>query len=167
MVDRILKAYFVVTTLMIIAVPAVDAQNVKVYHLSRDKNIGQGMQALRSHDFNSASYYLSKAAKSRQTKARKASLYNNVCAVDFVLKRFDSALDACNAAIKLDRKNWKLLLNRGNIYRDTGYFTLAKRDYRLAAKYREKELIILEAMSVLATFEESNNKRRMMAVNTN
>ncbi len=167
MTDKTLKAYFILIALIFTGVPALDAQNVKIYHLSRDKNIEQGMRALRNQDFPSASYYLWKAAKSRQTKARKASLYNNVCAVDFVLRRFDSALDACNAAIKLDRNNWKSLLNRGNVYRDTGYFTLAKQDYRLASKYRENEPMILKAITILTTLEKSNEKRRMMAVNTN
>ncbi|UTW56731.1 hypothetical protein [Kordiimonas sp. SCSIO 12610] len=154
MLYRFTKLTAVLITMSISFSLAAEAQSTKVYHMARDKNIERGMKAISDQNFEKASHNLWRAANSNQTKTRQVTIYNNICAVEFVLERYESALNACDKALKLDRINWRVLLNRGNIYRETGYFDKARLDYRAVSKLRPGEPMLPEAQRSLAIKEQ-------------
>ena len=167
MINRAMKIFIVALIPVLFWDTAGFGQNVKVYHMARDKNIEQGMRALSVEDFQSASYFLWKAARSNQAKARKVSIYNNICAVDFVLEKYKRALKACNAALTLDKRNWRALLNRGSVYRNIGKFELAKQDYHAVRKIRPDEAMLVKAQQILAKYEGLQQSSGLVAVNGN
>jgi tetratricopeptide (TPR) repeat protein len=166
MVEQIMKTSIVIVTLLLSFSINVESQSVKVYHMTQDRNIERGMEALSNREFERASHYLWKAATSNQTAERKVSIYNNVCAVDYVLERYETAMDACNAALKLDRRNWRVLLNRANIYRDIGLFEKADNDYKKAMKIRPNEPMIMLAFNTMTELQKQSSISNIVAVNS-
>jgi Tfp pilus assembly protein PilF len=165
MTNTIMKTSIAALTLIMSFGSIAEAQSVKVYHMTQDRNIARGMDALSNSEFQKASHYLWKAARSNQTVERKVSIYNNICAVDYVLERYDSAMDACNSALKLDRRNWRVLLNRANIFRDLGSFHEAGQDYKKAMIIRPNEPMVINAFSVLTQLKRQAATRDLIALN--
>src|SRR4051812_23838510 len=57
-----------------------------------------------------------------------AAGHSNACAGYVLLKRWTDALAQCNAALELDKSNWRTYNNRASIYVEKGLFDLAMRD---------------------------------------
>ena len=62
------------------------------------------------------------------TTQEKAAGHSNACAGYVLLKQWPEALAQCNAALVLDKSNWRTFNNRASIYVEKGLFDLAMRD---------------------------------------
>ena len=125
------------------------ASDAETYYLRHNTDLKEGMRALKAGELETASTYLKKAAQSDLKKAHKSSVLNNLCAVDNALERFDSAKEACDSAIKVDRYNWRAWVNSGHVAKAMGEYDLAMKNYRRATRLGGDKHMISEAVASL------------------
>ncbi|WCL52622.1 hypothetical protein [Gimibacter soli] len=134
------------------------AANAQTFYGYNDPNLKAGMEAITEGNLETASEYLAKAARSINGGERQQIAYSNLCAVDLALGRLDSAKDACDTAIRFDKRDWRAFVNRGHLNRLSGDTDAALADYRRAAKLNpESEL----AGRVLARMETSLQSKQL------
>lgn len=121
----------------------------QVFYFSEDSNIKQAEKAIRSGDLVNASRYYHRAVLSRLGKERLLPTLNNICIIDYALKEYQQAKDACSAAIREDRKFWQAYVNRGNVKRAMGDIYGAEEDYKRAVRLNPHKKVAQQALDNL------------------
>jgi len=121
----------------------------QVFYFSEDSNIKHAEKAIRSGDLVSASRYYHRAVRSGLGKERLLPTLNNICIIDYALKEYHQAENACSAAIREDRKFWQAYLNRGNVKRAMGDAYGAEDDYKRALRLNPHKKMAQQALDNL------------------
>jgi tetratricopeptide (TPR) repeat protein len=66
--------------------------------------------------------------KAAVTVQENAAGHSNACAGYILLRQWAEALAQCNAALELDKSNWRTYNNRASIYVEKGLYDLAMHD---------------------------------------
>jgi tetratricopeptide (TPR) repeat protein len=90
--------------------------------------LARGAEALESGRIAEGIQLTLEGLKVAATKQETAAGHSNACAGYVLQKQWADALVHCNAAIELDRSNWRTYNNRAGIYIAQGLFDLAMRD---------------------------------------
>lgn len=83
------------------------------------------------------------------TVQENAAGHSNACAGYVLLKRWTEALAQCNAALEIDKSNWRTYNNRASIYVETGLYELALRDLEAGFALAPGAPILKESLRIL------------------
>src|SRR3954447_539057 len=78
-----------------------------------------------------------------------AAGHSNACAGYVLLKRWTDALAQCNAALELDKSNWRTYNNRASIYVEKGLYDLAMRDLEAGLALAPGAATLHESLRIL------------------
>jgi tetratricopeptide (TPR) repeat protein len=78
-----------------------------------------------------------------------AAGHSNACAGYVLLKQWAEALAQCNAALELDRSNWRTYNNRASIYVEKGLYDLAMRDLEAGLALAPGAATLHESLRIL------------------
>jgi tetratricopeptide (TPR) repeat protein len=83
------------------------------------------------------------------TAQENAAGHSNACAGYVLLERWPEALAQCNAALALDKSNWRTYNNRASIYVEQGLYDLAMRDLEAGLALAPGAPTLHESMRIL------------------
>lgn len=145
--------FFTITNLFLMG--AANAKDGN-YYFHLNPNIKAGITAMKNEEWSKASIHLKKAVKINLDKELKGKLFNNLCAVELKRAALESARKACDAAIRLDRSNWRALANRSSIFSVLGEYRKAEKDLARAASLKPNAPIIA---TLRASLEKRNEPK--------
>ena len=90
--------------------------------------LAEGAAALEAGRIEAGIQLTLEGLKVAITTQESAAGHSNACAGYVMLKRWAEALAQCNAALELDKSNWRTYNNRASIYVEKGLYDLAMRD---------------------------------------
>ena len=90
--------------------------------------LAEGAAALEAGRIEAGIQLTLEGLKVASTAQENAAGHSNACAGYVLLKRWAEALTQCNAALELDKSNWRTYNNRASIYVEKGLYDLAMRD---------------------------------------
>lgn len=79
----------------------------------------------------------------------RAAGHSNLCAGYALLKQWDEALEQCNAALAIDRSNWRTFNNRAAVYVGKGLYDLALADLRAGLELSPNSRTLLESLRIV------------------
>jgi len=103
-----------------------------VYYSPGNNQVKLGIEAMEAQNFEQASKRFNNALRLTVGPKTRAIVLNNLCAVDYQREALEQALRACNQAVRTNKKDWRALANRGNVYVAMGEFTKAKDSFERA-----------------------------------
>jgi tetratricopeptide (TPR) repeat protein len=83
------------------------------------------------------------------TVQENAAGHSNACAGYVLLKQWTEALAQCNAALELDKSNWRTYNNRAAIYVEKGLYDLAMRDLEAGLALAPGAPTLCESLRIL------------------
>ena len=83
------------------------------------------------------------------TVQENAAGHSNACAGYVLLKQWAEALAQCNAALDLDKSNWRIYNNRAAIYVEQGLYDLAMHDLEAGLALAPSAPTLLESVRIL------------------
>ncbi len=89
--------------------------NAETIYFTANVNIERAEEAIKQHDLGRAEKYLVRAIRSNLSEEQKSHVLSSLCGVRLEQGLFDQALTDCEAALRLDRKNWVALNNQASI----------------------------------------------------
>jgi len=101
----------------------------QIYHVEQNYNLKQASKAVVVKNWEQASKYLKRATKNSLANEQLQAALIDLCAIDYTLGRLESAKEACDRAIRVNRKAWQAFYNRGHVYRALGQKKAAAADY--------------------------------------
>ncbi|MGH8139343.1 MAG: hypothetical protein ACREVV_14310 [Steroidobacteraceae bacterium] len=93
-----------------------------------------------------------------------AAGHSNACAGYALLKQWDAALVQCNAALDLDRSNWRIYNNRAAIYVAKGLYELAMSDLNAGLRLAPRSATLLESVRIAEKNRRLTSRRGRKAV---
>jgi tetratricopeptide (TPR) repeat protein len=90
--------------------------------------LSEGATALEAGHIEEGVRLTLEGLKVAVTVQENAAGHSNACAGYVLLKQWSEALTQCNAALELDKSNWRTYNNRAAIYVEKGLYDLAMRD---------------------------------------
>ncbi|WP_420429474.1 hypothetical protein [Kordiimonas sp.] len=127
--------------LLALGIWAAEAQaQTQVFHITQDRALLKGNEAMQSGDIESALVHYRKAVGKDLTAKERTMAFNSICAAEFVLGNAEAAAEACTAAIEGDNGYWKAFVNRGNARKALGDREGAIADYCRAHDLRPSQV---------------------------
>jgi Flp pilus assembly protein TadD len=125
-----LKSILATGLLAAMATPAMadDAAMQFSVESNATRTIGSSATAFERGEFEKSVAFSKYALKQGLKKSRKAAAYSNLCAALGELGEFNDAMEACNAAVEYNPKNWRALSNRAVLHAQAGNDELARAD---------------------------------------
>ena len=135
-----------------VVLPAISEQaTAQTIYLERSVSLEKGARAMHAGDIKTAVRYFRRAARAGLAKDHEIFAQTNICALDYLLTNFKTAKKACTKAIRLDRRNWRALYNRGHVYQALNNFEKAEADYKRAGRLHSKDGRIEASITRLAS----------------
>lgn len=78
-----------------------------------------------------------------------AAAHSNLCAGYGMLKRWEEALRHCNAALEIDRTNWRTYNNRAAVYTGKGLYDLALTDLQSGLEIAPESRTLKRSLQVV------------------
>ena len=113
------------------------------------RSIRASATAFDKGQFKKSVSFSNYALKQGLKKSRKTAAYNNLCAALGAQAEYESAMEACNAALELKPENWRALSNRAVIYSLTGDEEKARADMQAAILLASDEPKLAQNIEIL------------------
>lgn len=93
----------------------------------------------------------------------RAAGHSNLCAGYAALKRWDDALVHCNAALELDRDNWRAYNNRAAVFVGKELYDLAVADVQAGLQLNPGSRTLRKSLQIVLDHKRLNAERRRSA----
>jgi tetratricopeptide (TPR) repeat protein len=142
-------AFAVFITLLWATSPAVERMGSKTVVGPNNTLLAEGAAALVAGRIETGIQLTLEGLKVATSAQENAAGRSNACAGYVLLKRWTEALAQCNAALELDKSNWRTYNNRASIYVEKGLYELAMRDLEAGFALAPGEPVLKESLRIL------------------
>ncbi len=142
-------AFAVLITVAWVTSPAVERMGSKTVVGPNNPLLAEGAAALEAGRIEAGIQLTLEGLKVAATAQENAAGHSNACAGYVLLKRWPEALAQCNAALELDKSNWRTYNNRASIYVEKGLYDLAMRDLEAGFALAPGAPILKESLRIL------------------
>ncbi len=118
--------------------------------------IRRGNVYIEQGEIEKAKKTLSKALNSKLTSRQRANAHNGLCVVSIKEEEWGEAMRQCDAAIKINRVNWRFYNNRGNVYLGLGQLDLARENYQRGLRIAPKSRTLAINVAILEDYAQRN-----------
>jgi tetratricopeptide (TPR) repeat protein len=114
-----------------------------------DSLLADGAAALEAGRIEEGVQLTLEGLKAALTVQENAAGHSNACAGYVLLKQWPEALAQCNAALELDKSNWRTYNNRAAIYVEKGLYDLAMNDLEAGLALAPGAATLRESVRIL------------------
>jgi tetratricopeptide (TPR) repeat protein len=147
----LMRALFALLATLIAGVPleaAEPAQSATVIG-PNNAHLAAGAQALENGQAEEGIRLTHEGLRAPNKPEDVAAGHSNLCAGYGMLKRWDEALKHCNAALALDRTNWRTFNNRAAVYTGKGLYELALTDLQSGLELAPESRTLKRSLQVV------------------
>ena len=114
----------------------------------------RGNAYIEQGEIQKAKKALSRALETKLTPGQRANAHNSLCVANIKEEEWDAAMRQCNAAIKINRANWRFYNNRGNVYLGLGQLDLALKNYQRGLRIAPKSKALATNVAILEDYAQ-------------
>lgn len=140
---------FIAASLLMVSLPAAQANAADVIRIHSSDLLRQGITALRKGNMERAIVSLEKFLDQPASRSNRVAAHNNLCIAYHFAGDLDNAIEQCDLAIELNPKYWRAYNNRGNVHLTAGAYAEAGSDYETALDINPKARAAKENLELI------------------
>ena len=125
-----------------------------------------GADALRNGDFQRGIELTVDGLRRPNAQRDVAAALSNLCAGFVGLRQYDTALEKCNEALKIDETNWRTWNNRAAAYLGKGMYDAALRDVESGLKQAPQSATLKKTRQIVLERQRSREELKRDALKT-
>ena len=121
--------------------------------------LAEGSIALQAGRISEGIRLTQEGLKDETDPREAASGHSNLCAGYVLLREWAQALEHCNMAVELDRRNWQSFNNRAAVHAGLGEYDLALADVHSGLELEPQSSILQKSLAVVEHNQKVITKR--------
>jgi tetratricopeptide (TPR) repeat protein len=122
--------------------------------------LAEGSQALERGRFEDGIRLTLAGLEEPASASDQAAGHSNICAGYAALKRWPEALEHCNKALELDRRNWRTYNNRAAVFVGLKQFDLAMTDVNTGLEIAPDSATLRKSREVVRQHDNAAKRER-------
>jgi regulator of sirC expression with transglutaminase-like and TPR domain len=125
-----------------------------------------GADALREGDFQHGIELTLEGLKRPNAPREVAAALSNLCAGFVGVRQYDTALEKCNEALKIEANNWRTWNNRAAAYLGKGMYDAALRDVESGLEHQPESSTLKKTRKIVLERQRAREEQKRDALKT-